>query len=551
MKNNKLEMNKYLKLLMFAIALLAISTSLLAADNKNGNDGNGDIANVPCASIVFSHEITEDCCVMVYTSWPFTFTDKIIDFEKLVSGVWTSVGTSTANSASMKICPNSGETSVTFRVRWKNDYNGGPRCFSDFTEWNEADGGTQYTRTVDLSCCGCPTGINDWVSVKAKKSNDCPNNGCKIDYKIVIPEGNTCFTSFRAGSSTVTSISSNTTTGFGPCINASTSANYKIVFFKANGDSCVVTKSVTCDAVQDTNTVAKPCIPDCPGDTFRIYGPTIFALSGCPGCFVRVTYGARKACGVFQDLQILKMELSPACTTSCSMDSIFKQTVLGIIDFNAMGFDPMSTGCNTTWRIAQGGCWASWTYYKVNPTSGITDTVIVWEPCEKTACCLQPMTVCKYTNPKRIVITYGSAYNGVSNCNDTWLQDKITGWIFPCSPKCDWLNGLEGSHLGIANPGDSPIPMFKTSNKGDYGVGISVTIKDKLLAMMIKNEQSASTEITISNLKGEIVNKTNFKLHSNDNYFNIDLNNYETGTYVYSITIDGIIFQTDKFIIAK
>ncbi|MCX6148757.1 MAG: hypothetical protein NTW25_16105 [Candidatus Kapabacteria bacterium] len=542
--------NKIVLFLFACMLLFFYKIDLLAKPNKEKSNQISKFISPDCSTIAIYDSVTSDCCVIITTTWSVDPTGMNVEFEQMnTSGNYVNVGSS-GLPAKHKFCPNPGENVVNYRLKWYN-INHEPACGGTYPF---LEGENMFTRTYDLSCCGCPSGINDWLTVSSKKDNSCLENGCKYNYTLSIPENYNCFTSYKLDNGQTTNITNKVITGNG-CIPANSSKSIKFKLLKVNGDSCVISRDVNCFAKRDSNSVPTPCTPNCLNIPWVIHGPETKFISGC---VVKVTYATRIACGS-QDLEILKMDYSPDCLNYFTIEQIYKTLLFKIIKTNNMDFDPLNSGCSTTWRIIQSGCWSSYYSYTMtspDPTQiggGIVDSTLVYEPCEGSECCLQSITVCRTPAPNEtITITYNNPnMSSAINCSDTWLENPHSSYIYPCEPKCVWLSNLSGTMvLNI----ESIIP--KNQNKqttiiNSYEIGINVIIVDNLLSLMIKNQKSENAEFLISDIKGNLIQKSSLKLFKDNNYFNVRLNDYNNGTYIYSINVDGLFIRSDKFIIAK
>lgn len=135
----------------------------------------------------------------------------------------------------------------------------------------------------------------------------------------------------------------------------------------------------------NAQTVPSPCVPDCVTDS---YGPTktaVFLLTS--GCYVRVWYSTRLACGTYRDLAIQKIEfLTPGCG-STSLASVLDEVTAALFVHNPMGFPtPNTDSCITTYRAVMASCW------KADTVECDGDTIAV--PCDSVDCCLSAYDVC-------------------------------------------------------------------------------------------------------------------------------------------------------------
>lgn len=504
-----------------------------------------------CYSVSVNHSVNDDCCLVIDIYNP-NCNDPAFILEIFDGTNWVGKGLDTSDNDNVQFiyCPPSGTSSVTYRVLYANKYNlNNPHCNTP----GFVEGITKKTATVDIDCCKeCPEGYQSWLNVTSTKSNDCPDNGCKVTHSFDMPDSISCYTSYKidtdSNSTAVLPILGDSLSGIDRCIEAGTTFNVSLTLYTDDGDSCIIDKSVECDEPRDTMDFQPPCVPDCEETPFGPVDSLRFAFHGCSGslCAVQVFFTSREACNIWQDIQIVRMELSDGCS-GCSDAYIYQQALLAIMSHNPMGFAPIDTGCATSWRVTQGGCWSDWEYYYLDPVAGITDTIRVLEPCSQTDCCLQPMTVCKTENPQTITITYDSTYVPPSiNCDSTWLENPETGWISQCLPKCDWLEDFDDTHT----PPDT-VWAKQVKKIGEIlpdKIGFKFFVLDDEVHLQIRNEGVSDLNIMITDVLGKLWVKETKKLLNGENTIKIPITNFKRGAYFLSIKVHGVIVKTEKFI---
>ncbi|MFA7327852.1 MAG: T9SS type A sorting domain-containing protein [Candidatus Kapaibacterium sp.] len=510
---------------------------------------------LPCCSyITVVPQITDDCCIEIHVNNPYC-SGAVVTLEINNGGSWSEVyKDSITQNPVIKYCPPGGSGLVEYRVKFTEPFKPGePYCGG---AGPYIEGFTMYSGSVYLECCeDCPEGYESWFNLESKKSNNCPDNGCEITHSLNIPDSIDCYTNYRVETDSsftpILPLVSDSLFNINGCIAAGTTFNAKVILFTANGDSCIIEDSVFCDEPRDSTDLQEPCVPDCFGTPFGAPLTDNFMIAGCSGlCLVKVTYVSRKACGIWQDLQILKMELSQGCV-GCSDSYIYQQALLGIIDLNRMGFTPTDSGCASTWRVTQGGCWSDWYYYVVNPTMGVIDTVRVLEPCTLTECCLQSMTVCKDPGPpKTITITYDSTYIPPSiDCEDTWLEDPLTGWITQCYPKCDWLTDLEGTDMQPPPPPLLGKKALEGEGESSSRIGIQMFQVNDHMQIQINNEGMSSVILKVMDILGKEMITVNQDINNGENIIRIPINGFTSGAYILTVIADDYLIKTEKFII--
>jgi hypothetical protein len=525
---------------------------------------NGQSPQVTCCqSVTVSTSVTEDCCVLVSVRWNCIDPGSLrVIFEKLdASNTWTTAGSVDAIPASMKICPNTGSSTLVFRVKLLNKNTNSPWC-GNRDEYVE--GSTVHTRTISLPCCECPPDINQWLDVKAIKDNACPDNGCRVEYTLTIPESYSCFTRYRIGEGASLPLTTKVIKGTNGCIPAGGSGNVRFtMLMNAIGDgsakSCAVEKTVRCDSVDGgQDTTSTPCVPDCPTVPFVLNAVDEFTSAACPGCKVTVAYTWRTAtCTNSQDVQITRMEIKPpGCEQTCGTAQLYKDALIGIIKRNRMGFKPKGEGddtCATTWRVVMGGCWSWVMQYNISLIAGSMDSVLVWKPCKQSMCCKQQMKVCKLSFPDRINISYVEGYTPAVDCRDSWLVDPRTRMVYPCFPKCNWLVNLQGEYDMSYAPMLRPRTTTPVqSNSTDmFTVGVGAEVRNDILALNIENDRLRSVRIVISDIMGTILYDRSSSMAVGSTFHNVELTPYPIGRYIYTVYVDGMNVRSGVFSLAR
>ena len=68
---------------------------------------------------------------------------------------------------------------------------------------------------------------------------------------------------------------------------------------------------------------------------------------------------------------------------------------------------------------------------------------------------------------------------------------------------------------------------------------------------MIDEANGKGIKIIISNLLGDALYNSENPINKGLNQFNIDVSQYVTGTYVYSVTMDNVLMHSGKFNIIR
>ncbi len=168
--------------------------------------------------------------------------------------------------------------------------------------------------------------------------------------------------------------------------------------------ACLLLSAVPTFAAGDT-----ACVPDCFADKFSTPEKAILELPG--GCYIRVTYAQRFACGRYYDVAILEVEVLGGNCAMLPLPDLLQQATVQLLVDNPMYFpEPAPDSCITTWRVTKGSCW---TYDTVDCTG---DTVAV--PCDGVGCCLSSYEICADTAGNRTIALLGASSSGAS-CDST------------------------------------------------------------------------------------------------------------------------------------
>ncbi len=463
------------------------------------------------------------------------------------------------NEVSHTMCTPPGQNVIQWRIRltWSIDKTRG-QCFEgDFNSINERTG------TIDMSdCCYCPTGITDWLTLEVEDdSPECPD-GCKVTPHLNIPSDITCYKYYHVWIDDVedaanTPISTPIENRY-VCIDKGQTVNYKVFLYKSQyeyyEDYYDFEEQICYADVTSPECVEQPpepCIPDCPETPFILRETIPLELTNCgpatDPCRVNVTYTWRKACNIWQDIQILAIDfLTPGCPGSCSIINIYKDVLGGLISLNQMNFEPVDPpDCSDTWRVANGGCWGREVLYYI--TDGVTvDSVLRWHPCEGADCCYQQMRVCRLENG--VLVTPLEPIYGV-DCPAGLVVVDDKGIEYPCVPSCNWSGEVNGEF------GDPVIgrvsPEEEKKNPDNYDFAISASQSNEAFTIIIKSKEQGISEIGVYDLNGNLISKMENKLKAGRNEATINTSGMKNGIYVYSIIINGIKITSGKFVVAR
>ena len=144
------------------------------------------------------------------------------------------------------------------------------------------------------------------------------------------------------------------------------------------------------------------CKPDCDSSDF---GPTRTILLQTPdGCTMRVQYVTRNACGIYNDVGIISVELITPCGYPADPATMLQWASDALIESDQTGFGLPDTGtCETTWRVVKGACWE----VQID-----CDHDSLYVPCDTLACCLTPIEVCR-DSTGAISVTHFPGYSNL------------------------------------------------------------------------------------------------------------------------------------------
>lgn len=304
-----------------------------------------------------------------------------------------------------------------------------------------------------------------------------------------------------------------------------------------------------------------PCTPDCE-DTAWVNNNITVNLRGCnPNCYVKIYYSYRIACGVFQDVQIRKVETLTNYCINCSIKDLYMQSLYAVITINPMNFVPHvgDSGCSTIWRVSAGGCLASWQIYYHDPTHE-GDTLTIIQKClgPNVPCCLAYMKVCRYPRPGFIppkpdsvtISTLSNSYPAY-NCNGTIIPHVDTLPPPPdttiCRPICDWFNDVVYITPKIA--------QFSDVLNNDFSEQKSIILypnpAESVFKFDLNSPDAGNVNIRIYDSKQNLVQSEERFVINGWNNLQIPVNQLASGNYNIMISINGIVVHSKKLQIIK
>ena len=364
---------------------------------------------------------------------------------------------------------------------------------------------------------------------------------------------------------------------------------------------CVFENSTFCNVPQQDPTLIK-CLDGCPDD-FEYYKDEVIEI--CPSCSLYVTFLAAERCG-FQDLQLLSIvsKLNPNGTDNCcygkTEQEIFELAIEGILEDkdDKRGFKPYKSidppHCNSLTRISMSNCWVTYSKFKCldelegviqkdedelmgNPWTDVANSssspgvdfysdpceicpfgckrLVIHKPCAN-SCCMKQIQVCRNaTSPYSIIkpIIGLGPLQSTYDCRDFTYEIEET-WIVNCKFSCNYLDGIFGEPYEgkVQEPQndetDSEILNFLEL---ENSLSIKVYQDAHWLNFQLDNSNFNNYRISVFNIYGSNLDILNISSSDKVNSYKLDISNYSSGTYFFTITNDGILYESGKFIIVK
>lgn len=239
-------------------------------------------------------------------------------------------------------------------------------------------------------------------------------------------------------------------------------------------------------ALRAQGDVPEPCTPDCPGSgwgspkTKQLPAPAPFQT-----CFVTVTYVDRLACGVYQDIQILRVDIpfNAACQAFINwlvdpanhnqnavgnyitrLHNIFSIALISA-KFKTWYEDPATSpteraqaACGQNgnlgvqrWRVVRGSCW----YNYLNPCNCRYEV----RPCPNEVCCLKAYYLCWDPETGKPRVTYEGNAVPTSPCPLPPAEatpGSVVSGDGHCFQSCDDDGIDEGIQAAAARGGSDP-----------------------------------------------------------------------------------------------
>jgi hypothetical protein len=286
------------------------------------------------------------------------------------------------------------------------------------------------------------------------------------------------------------------------------------------------------------------CVPDCLNEPF--YEPDPIDINLTPDCIVRVWYSYRTACQPPQhDLQIRSiMLLGPNCSSAniFPLTNLFNSVYKEIIRMNPMNFppngiipNPPGIKCYDQFRVTQASCFAKYVTITPPPNSSEIETIM---PCIGTSCCLQRIKICRDINNNVEIIPFDTAItSGIPSCSQA-IPYSGFGTASVCQTVCNSFQFV------TKFDNDSNKGLIKnTINMEPHKL---VTLNNKNFEFEVISPQNITYTIFISDLNGNVLNKTNGNFVEGKNQVKLDLSNFENGKYLISVLANNFLISSYK-----
>lgn len=357
-----------------------------------------------------------------------------------------------------------------------------------------------------------------------------------------------------------------------PCLNPGESVQIKVsLYMTGSSQACVITKSAeSCPLVNTDNENACDLTTEIPNSGGG--GVTRVTINGCE---YEVTYKYYKTTDNYQNIELTSMTpIDPNCD-GANLESLVYQSALtrAITDILADEEEYLPNGevnCFDFWRVIHKSCWSRWEMVSYDSSQTIS-----YIPCES-ECCGRKLRVCKYTDPhERVVVEDLGFAMGSSNYNcsqsatvpdyPTWpINISIGGEPQDCFDlDCDVFKDID-IDIDVNDISDNeeqfdidfnsnPVNKIINSEKENFNSILFrvYVIENAELVINVNGSNNNELRISIFNLSGQVIGGDVYNLIDRNNILRYNISDYVSGTYLYSISLDGLDIKFGKFQIVK
>ena len=444
--------------------------------------------------------------------------------------------------------------------------------------------------------CECPQDLNNILDVDMYNGpgSDCEDQQCRVNISLKDKVDLSCFDKFEMAQvftgtglgGIVTPLTDlvnfDATFEGGICIVSGEEITIELKLYQdGNPVPCVVTKTYTCDLRSVDINADELCKPVCPEndwtgpepDDKSIPWDLEYPIPGYPNCYIKMKYFHREACDGYQDIQIIEYTLvsKDGCNQSFTDSEVYTMTVAAIAARNQMGFEPVLAGidefnknCNSFWRATQSSCWIEWMVFTDNIGYGNADgsqTVpegpsikihIKREACQAD-CCMRKFEVCRWKEggEEKVSITDLGMMGTADDCTTIITDDMFPGAGIPrpCEYTCDLLAEISSTITTFKQSIESdddfidPDAMFVELNVVQFGESLNISVN---------NTNADKMRVFIIDMNGKVLLDADYELGGgSDLQFSLDMSELITGSYIYSIEVDGKFLKSDNVLIVK
>ncbi len=412
---------------------------------------------------------------------------------------------------------------------------------------------------IDMTqCCSCPDDKSAWIALTMdSESENCGPGQCEVIPSLNVPEYqiDSCYHFYNCKTATSGFEQQNYSIN-DPlptyCISNGEILDFELVLMKYSTDDpsdpqfdhCILRDSIGPCEMND----GEPCYPDYPEVEFNNGEPFTFTMgpdSPCPGCVVSVDYVYRNIL-IRQDLQITGMyfdENGPCagCTIEDIYEQALPQAMLECID-NHQFLPNQVNGINSQWRVSQAGCWGK----KVVEEEFRIYTK--WEPCgcDTCGCCLHRFEVQMIDGETLDITPIGTPIVFDSQCDSTFIEYSYND-IRPCEAACEWPGLVNGEYVRLGEIQTGKI----TYGQNEILHEMSFSFLNDELNVELHTIGADNVEINIYDLNGTIVGKQRYDVHRGINNLVFDTSKLISGTYLFTVTIDGRVTPAEKLVIVR
>jgi|GEM_PF-3273903 len=295
----------------------------------------------------------------------------------------------------------------------------------------------------------------------------------------------------------------------------------------------------------DYNYSNAQCLPDCITDNWVFPITEEFILPDCDpdpnsdlDCKVIITWTYRDACnGLYQDLQILRIQVYQGCYTDCELDEIFKKCLVAAMNYTITlnDWEPqLYPDCSSKWRVQFYQCMAVWDIYVIGPNGEIIRHDKMLGECEGFNCCTRELTVCRLASGA-LNITPGTLTQPSNpECENYYQYNPLVGSTSQCFSSCQ-LTYLSGVYY----PGYRNTTVGKTMINQNNNLKIKLKFNNDNVKISIDSNEKSNSKFQIIDIKGSVISTKFIQISEGTNNLEYPLEEFGNGTYILQISLNG------------